>query len=314
MRSIFGILLLSVFLFGILFGYTRTVEAGFGISPPRFRNDHLSPGSHYEQDIYLVQGSPETNIKITVAIENAEQIVDWITIQPAKEFIIPKGIQQFPMRVIVDVPKDAGYATYTGKMRIVATSQGVPQEEGGGNIAVRLGALADISLTVTSDEYSDFKIQSIDVPDIEEGWPIEVRVSMENFGNVKVRPTRIMLTIYDKWHENVLQTGEAKTTDWVDSFAVGSVRAYMPTELGPGDYFADFEIYKGEELAAKDKQRFFIVEQGTIDYWPRYFGISIAWWATGVGVILAFGVVIKFNLFGRLLRGVGIEVRRTRRR
>lgn len=267
-------LLLTVFTIAIFVALGNAANAGFGISPPWLRNSHLAPGSHYEQDIVLVQGNPDRDVKITATIESAEEIASWISFQPGTEFVIPAGKQQFPVRIIVNVPKDAGYTTYTGKIRFVASSSG----SGGNNIAIQLGALADISLAVTSEEFSDFNVKHVGIDDLEDGWPIKIRVKLENLGNVKVRPTKIVLKIYDKWHDKMLQEGEPQTVDWVDAFATGNIEAVMDTSLGISDYFADFEVFKGEEIVAKDKQRFHIVEKGTLERWPRILGISIAWW------------------------------------
>lgn len=302
---------LFVFLFWGAGG--RQVEAGFGISPPSFWNDHLSPGAHYEQDIYLIQGDPGADVKATVALENVEEIKDWITIKPGKEFIIPKGVQQFPMRVIVDVPKDAGYATYTGKIRVIVTSF-AGGEGKGGSVSLLLGALADIKLTVTSEQISDFKVKSVRIPDIEEEWPVQIQVKLENLGNTKVRPTKIALVLFDQWHIKELERGEAQTTEWVPPFESGTIRATMNTKLGIGNYFADFEIYKGQSIVARDRQRFHIVLKGTLEYWPRFFGISVAWWAGGIGIILAIFATIKFSLLGKLLKKFGIEMVRVKKR
>lgn len=297
---IFGIVLLGTLIFS-----SYSVQAGFGISPPWFKNNYLSPGAHYEQDIFLVQGKPETDVRITIEVQSAEAIEDWITFKPGKDFIIPAGQQQFPVRVIADVPKDAGYATYTGTIRFVAGSTG-----GEGAVVIQLGALAVINLTVTSEEVSDFDVKRVNVQNLEKGWPLSVSVQLENLGNVKVRPTRIALTLYDKLHDKELGSGEAQTTDWVDPFQRGSITASMPTDLEIGDYWADYEIYKGDEIVAQDRQRFKVVKKGDINQWLRLFGMSIAWWGTIIISIMAFGVVIKFNILGKLLGKLGIEVKR----
>src|SRR3989344_4928792 len=294
----------------VVFSIGAYADAGFGISPPWLKNTHLSPGSHYEQDIFLVQGKPESSVQVTATIESAEQIASWINFKPGNAFIIPAGTQQFPVRVTVDVPRDAGYETYTGKIRFVATSVGADNNS---NIAIQLGSLAEITLTVTSDEYSDFNVRGVSIDDIEESMPITMGVRLENLGNIKVRPTRISLRIYDKWHEQILQEGDAETTEWIESFATGMIRATMPTTLSLGDYFADFEIYKGEEVIARDKERFNIVEKGTLAHWPRFLGMSIVWWGSGLGGLLSVLSVVKFNLFAKLLGILGIEVKRKSR-
>ena len=98
-RKIFVGLLTLVF-FGAGAGIAR---AGFGISPPAVTNESLLPGSSDEQIIYIVRSEPNEALLATVKID-AVDINSWITVENGNSFEIPKGIQQFPMQVRVDVP------------------------------------------------------------------------------------------------------------------------------------------------------------------------------------------------------------------
>jgi len=180
----------------LVFVWTNTVQAGFGISNARVWNEKLVPGTHYEHLITLTRSKPTEPVKITVEI-NAPEIKDWVTIAEGSEFIYPAGLQQFPMTVLIDVPEDAGYGTYRGKMTIKASPTGRE-----GQVTVALGAVADFLLRVSGDVFSDFRIRSIEIPDLEEGWPIIFNVNLENLGNIKVRPSKVKLSIFDNYHQN----------------------------------------------------------------------------------------------------------------
>lgn len=292
------ILILAIVL--LLFGTGIDYALAFGISPPRVFNDHLIPGAHFEQIITLTQAQPEQPLKIEVEID-APEIQDWIKIEPGMEFTIPVGKQQFPMRVTIDIPKDAGYDTYEGEIHITT----IPSN-GGGQIAILAGAAVDIKIRVSGEEFSDFRLKSMNVLNIEERSPIKVVMKLENLGNVKIRPSKIYIRIYDEYHHNLLQEGEAENISWVEPFKTANVTANMPTKLGIGVYWAEIEIYKNEELILKDKRYFKIVEKGTLGF---ILGLSRWIWALIIGIILSGFLIIRFKLLRRLLTRLGIVIK-----
>ena len=293
------ILILGIVL--LLFGAGINSALAFGISPPRVFNDHLIPGARFEQIITLTQAQPEQPLRIEVEI-TAPEIKDWIKIEPGLDFVIPAGKQQFPMRVTVNVPKDAGYDTYEGEISITA----IPTS-GGGQVAILAGAVADIKIRVSGEEFSDFRLKNMNVSNIEEGMPIKVTMRLENLGNVKVRPSKIYLRIYDQYHQNLLQEGEAENITWAEPFKTENVIANLPTKIGVGEYWAEVEVYKNdEELILKDKRYFKIVERGTLSF---ILGLSRWIWALIIGIILSGFLIVRFKLLGKLLKRLGIVIK-----
>ena len=242
----------------LLISVALETKAGFGISPPRVWNDRLVPGSHFEQIITLTRSKPENPIEITVEIE-APEVKDWIKIDRGEKFIYPAGPQQFPMTVIVDVPEDAGYSIYYGKMIIKSIPVGVE-----GQVTVALGAIVDLKLKVSGEKFSDFKTRGVSIPDSEEGWPLKFTVSLENLGNVKVRPSRVHLDIFDDYHQQKLKSGDITQMSWVESFKAGGSQGELAVNLKAGQYWADYEVYKDEERILKDKLRFYVHPPGTL--------------------------------------------------
>lgn len=233
-------------------------EAGFGISPPRVWNDYLVPGSHFEQSITLTRSNPDNPIEIIIEIE-APEIKNWIKIDKGERFVYPAGSQQFPITVIIDVPEDAGYSIYYGKMNIKTAPI-----EGEGQVAIALGAVVDFKLKVSGEKFSDFKSRGVSIPDFEEGWPLKFVVSLENLGNVKVRPSRVHLEIFDDYHQTKLQTGDIVQMSWVESFKVGNSQGEIAVDLKTGTYWAEYEVYKNDEMILKEKLRFSVVPPGTL--------------------------------------------------
>lgn len=276
----------------LILSLVQIAQAGFGISPPYVLNDRLVPGSHFEQTITLTRAEPKEPVEITVELE-APEIKNWIKIAEGERFTYPAGLQQFPMTVIVDVPVDAGYGTYYGKMTIKAAPVG-PE----GQVRVALGAQADIKLKISGEEFSDFKIRSIGIPDFEEGWPLKFVVSLENLGNVKVRPSKVHLDIFDNFHQEKLQSGEITQMSWVDSFKVGSSQGELQVSLKAGQYWADYEIYKDEEIVLKDKLRFNVHFAGTLVPKPLFKRIGDFVTASSLRLVLFtfLGTIILVGL------------------
>lgn len=280
----------------------------FGISPPWVHADRLVPGSHYEQIIYLTQGSPDKPLNVEIKIDPSETN-SWFKFEPGSNFTIPEGSQQFPMKVIVDVPKDAGYETYTGRIRVRVMSGGE------GQVAVLTGGIIDVRLTVSGEEFSDFEIKNVKIKDLEVDWPIKAFIKLENLGNVKVRPSKVHFDIYDKYHAEILESKDSTDINWIEPFKTGEAIAQVSTKLGVGEYWADFEIYKKGELVLKDKAYFHIFPRGTIKPYPTFLGISIYIWFAAAAVLLLITGGFKFGLWKKLLdkTGIRITIQRTKK-
>lgn len=273
----------------------------FGISPPWVHADHLVPGSHYEQIIYLTQANPQEPLDIEVMMDPSETN-SWFKFEPGNTFAIPAGAQQFPMKVIIDVPEDAGYETYNTRIRVRAMSGGE------GQVAVLVGGIIDARLIVSGEEFSDFQIKSVKVKDIEEGWPIKVFIKMENLGNVKTRPSRVHVNVYDQYQSDLLESSDASDISWLESFKTGEVVAQAKTKLDIGSYWAEVEVYKKGELASKEKLTFRVLERGTIKPYPVFLGISIYTWAAVLFAVLLLAAGFKLRVWKKILNRIGLNI------
>lgn len=247
------ILILIVSFIGI-FGLTYFVEAGFGVSPPWVKNNYLTPGSHFEQIIYLSRGTPDQELIARVSID-APEIKGWITIEEGLRFPLPVGVKQFPMKVMIDVPSDAAYGSYQGYIRVKAISSGQP-----GQVATILGARIDVDLIVTERGYADFRLKGAPfIPDVEREEPLVVLIVLENIGNTRIGPSKIHLDIYDISHQTLLRSGEITEVELVEPFETKQVGGEIPMDLGLGEYWADVTIYKEGEPLDTDKVHFRVV-------------------------------------------------------
>jgi hypothetical protein len=226
------------------------VHAGFGITPPYVRNDKLTQGSTYTQEIILVRGDPVDDLKAEITL-NVPGIEDWITIDRGNEFLLPAGSKQVPMKVTISVPEDAAYERYQGTIRIRTLS---PDPASG--VSIALGAQIDVDLRIV-DEIRDFEVKRVQISEAEEPrrlwwleFPGKIQFSMgiENTGNAPTAPSRVQLDIYDRRGNVVLETSyNTNQIEEVLPFETRDTVAFLPTKLPPGAYLVKYSIYRFED-------------------------------------------------------------------
>ena len=145
----------------LLFTSAREAYAGFGITPPSVRNDRLTQGSVYTQEITLVRGDPVEDLKAEVTF-NVPSINGWFSIDKGSEFVLPAGEKQTTILITVQVPDNAAYQRYQGSIRIRTLS---PDPASG--VSIALGAQLDVDLRVV-DEIRDFEVKRVKISETEE--------------------------------------------------------------------------------------------------------------------------------------------------
>lgn len=289
----------------VLFGISLSgsAQAGFGISPPYVKtNQPIFPGSSFEQNITLIRSTANEDMQAEILV-NAPEIVDWITIKQGEVFDLPKDMLKIPMTVLVDVPDDAEIGTYKGYINIRMAPKG--SAEGGGGVAIALGARVDIDLTVTNEEFIDFNVRSVNIDDFEMlGFPwkyklfsyffhrIRMSILIENLGNTKTAPTKVHLDVYDVSEKNLLASYDDTSIKKVEPFKTTTTFASFRTDLEPGNYWGRIKIYKDNDIFYKNKVAFAIVEHGTLKndaklgIWPWLMLISIILFALIILLLL----------------------------
>lgn len=296
--------LMVVFL-GVTLG-SSVAEASFGITPPYVRNTSLTRNSVYEQQILLVRGNPREAQRAEISID-APGIEDWITIVQGDEILLPKGAQKVPMKVRVEVPGDAEFTEYTGRIRVrTLPVDGVRA----GAVNISLGAVVDINLNVIDKEIREFRVRRIDFPDLNEGrkvgwlyFPGKIRFGMviENTGNIDVAPSRVLMQIYDRTGERLLEeTEHIGRIETVAPFATKEVTAHIPTRLPVGSYLARYTIFNGDDVKQEGEINFSILEYGTLQAAGFGFaGLSLPHKVSVVLPVLTLIAIVGYLLYHR---------------
>ncbi len=305
--------LLTPIFFGMFFD-TYVVHAGFGITPPYVRSDRLTRGTVYKQQINLVRSDPEEDLKVTITL-NIPGSQAWFSIDKGTEFIIPKGVTQMPILVMVQVPSDADYTGYKGTIRI-RTSSANPQA--GGGVSIALGAQIDVDIKVV-DKIYDFNVRQIRVADLEEGirkwglfFPGKIRffMTIENTGNTQFGPTKVHFDIYDSNGENLLESTEnTNNLEQITPFTIKEVIAELPTRLHEGSYVAKYTIYKNADIAQQGQLNLSIAALGSVPGYEGY-GFEGLSFVDKLKVILVLGTPVLLLL----LVSTTLTIRSRRRR
>ncbi|MEK7608600.1 MAG: hypothetical protein AAB495_03395 [Patescibacteria group bacterium] len=295
--------IIFLFVFGVIFA-TNTALAGFGITPPYVKNDGLTKSSHYEQKIVLVRGDPVEDLraKITVNVPGADE---WISVDRGLEFMLPKGEQQTPIVVSVDVPKKVKFGEYKGNIRVVISPLGGPQA---GTVGVVLGAQIDVVLNIIDKQVATFRVWTVNISDLEEGrkvawmdFPGKIRFTMqiENSGNVAIAPSRVEFEIRDSQGNVIEKTQNTGSIKKLQPFEVKQVIAELPTWVKAGNYTVGYKIYNKEEVVHSGDLSLSILPRGSL---PGYLGYGVLGLSVG-----DLGVLILIIGAALLTLGVGIR-------
>lgn len=295
--TIFFVLFVS-FTVGVNLSY-----AGFGITPPYVRNTSLTRNSIYEQKIIMVRSDPTTPLDAEIDID-APEIKDWISIVEGTPVLMPAGETKVPITVRVQVPDDANFERYTGKIRISTVPPAGSETLGAVNIS--LGAQVDVDLTIIDKEILDFRVRKIEINDFNAGhkvgwlyFPAKIQFGMriENTGNVDVAPSDVVFEIYDSTGTQLLEkTKHRNRIEKVPPFATENVVAELPARVPAGSYLARYSIFNGEEVKQEGELTLNILPYGTLQTAGYGFsGLSVP---HKISVLLPiFAVIIVIGLF-----------------
>jgi len=237
-------------------------QAGLGISPSQWIEKHALRGSRIEKTFTLSRAEPKEDLYFKAEIEG--EIKDWIKINKGLEFVMPKGEQQFPIKVIIDVPQDAEYRGYQGSIRLKSESKTETVE----GIGVALYALIQIELTVSEEEFLDYEILQIAILKQEEGESLSVVLKIWNRGNVEARPTKLTADFWDKYKSQQLESREITDFSGVKAiapFSEGEIKLELPIKFEPEQYWANIKVYQDEEILKAEDIFFEIVKTGSLE-------------------------------------------------
>lgn len=253
--------------FFVAFVFANNVQAGFGVSPPQIIADNLLKGSVYEQTITLVQSEPDEDLQAKVVFD-APEIESWISIDQGMSFIIPKGEQQFPIKVKINIPEDTPIGKYKGFIRISTAPAKIKEVGEGSSVSINYGGRIDLDLTVGNNVIEEFEVLAITMKDIESGWPLLASVKIQNTGNIPVKLDRATFDLFDKYKSVRLGYGQTEEFEFVSPYSTKETMMQFPIDLklGLGEYSGIVKVYKDGKVVKELQTPFRVVEEGTLPY------------------------------------------------
>ena len=236
--------------------------SAFGVSPPSINADKLLKGSQYEATVFLVRAEAENGLPIKAEVRLPDKIKNWVTLDTGFNFMIPVGVRQFPVNVLISVPEDADLNIYSGSL-VFNTLPLSDKENGDQQVVITVAAGVSLSITIGEGVVKDFRIENVDILDIKEGNPPAIIVTMENTGNVPVAAERATIDVLDKFGNVRLGFGQTEELPEVPPFKTKKFVVEFPLnlKLGLGEYWAEAKIYKGGGVAGEVKTVFNVLEK-----------------------------------------------------
>lgn len=279
--------ILFLFVALALFSFQKDFAlAGFGISPPSVINYDLVPGSTYNQDINLVQGTPDADLNVVVTVD-AGELNNWIKIGNGNSFVITKGTLQYPMKVTINVPSDAKFGEYKGVINAKTSPAGI-QKDG---VSVNVGANIKVDLKVSSVKVSNFSIQNFQISDVMKGSPIKLAVKVKNDGNVENGPTKVSLTFFDQYHSKQLGQQEVFVTEKAKAFETKDISVEFMNSLEAGSYWADVKIYSEDKTVVDSKVVFAVTSGAVAVSKDEAKSNDLVWVYALVSIVIILGVL-----------------------
>ena len=285
----------------------QSVYAGFGVTPPFVRNTSLTRNSTYEQQILLVRSDPRIPLKATVVVD-APEIADWIEIVEGNEFLLPRGEQKVPMTVRITVPKDAEFKRYQGSIRVKTGTADDQVDAGAVNIS--LGALIDLELNVIDKVIKEFRVRRVVLDDLNEGHKIgwlyfpgkaNLKMMIENTGNVPVAPSEVVFKIYDSTGTVFLEETKSKgRIRNVEPYLTEEITAAIPVHLESGNYRVRYAIKNDADTVHEGELNMNVVPYGTLQTAGfGFFGLSIAHKISVLLPLFAFILLVLLIVYSR---------------
>jgi hypothetical protein len=255
--SRFALFLAGVMMMGMIVTlgtHTPQSQAAFGTSPPWVRNDHLLPGTTYEQIINLSRNEADMDMKVTVRIEGDKEITKWLQIENQKNLVMKKGQTSLPMKVTVKVPSKAALKNYRGGIFVTLESITDGSQQGG-NVAIKLGAHILVELSVIGDKVTDYRIKSISLDTLDKGQPFHLNIEIENLGNTEITDINGQIDIYDRKETGIIKSltfGKLTLPISPDEITRTSV-VLNDLILDPGEYWIVAKIFKNDKVIYENR-------------------------------------------------------------
>lgn len=233
---------------------------GLSVTKAEILYDNVLRGGYAEDIVYVAS---DTDFDVPLEYEVLGDIADWISFDPAANdtnatlYVSRDHVQ--PLKIIIQPPADAASGNYTGGVRIITGTINKPEGPYGSQLQAAF--LIRIRVSVTGEQMLSCNFGGLNIPDVEIGEPIRYSFSVQNSGNVRVRPnisidiwnqdqSRLVKSIINNYAIDVLPTtSRIFSGESSNNLRIGQYWAYASVAPCSNSEIISFSVLEKGQIA-----------------------------------------------------------------
>ncbi len=249
-------------IFALLISYS-TEAAVVGVSPSIVKFNNMLKGGYAD---VRVTASTSFDTPLKAHFETQGEVGEWIRLQPSvDEFIFSKD-EPYTFNMIIEPPEDTQNGNYTGRLEITTDELATVESGAGSSVIAQVAIL--IYVEVTGEETIACNAGAIATQSAEVGDPFLVRATVDNKGNVRLRP-EVIIEVWDQYQTRVVKTYRFLGQQILPTNE-GTITQEIENDLELGQYFADVFV---KECGVSRITTFDIVGRGQLADSGKLLGI-----------------------------------------
>ncbi len=270
--------LIALFLLAAL---SYQVQAGvIGASPGTVDISGVLKDGYAEQQITVTSSDDEMSRGI---IRVKGDIKPWITFEKnLTEFNLSRD-KPHTMMIIARPPADTQTGNYSGTITIYSST--IEQGTGRAGGTVLPGVMIPAAVEVVGDQRISCSAGGFTVYDAEAGFPIELKATVRNGGNVRISPNG-SLEVWDAYQENIVATYRFRFQELLPT-ASRQLIQQIEHSLEPGQYWG---VIKLPQCNSESLETFDILEKGMLADRGTFLELRHKNWAVENETILIVAV------------------------
>jgi hypothetical protein len=234
-----------------------------GVSPSIVRFNKMIKGGFAETKITI---TTSTELPIRAHFTREGEIKDWISFAPEEEVFNFSKSKPYEFMLVIQPPPDAKNGNYTGSLKITTDELATVSIGAGSSIIAQIELM--LYIEVIGDEIVQCKAGAISAYSSEIGKPFNVRATVQNDGNVRLRP-EVKVDVWDQYQTRVIFSNTF-FGDQILPTRSKDILKEINNELPVGQYFADIYL---KECDVSTTATFDVVEKGQISDAGQLIGI-----------------------------------------
>jgi hypothetical protein len=283
-KAVISLVIVAIFMASVI-----TVNAiSLGIAPSEISIKDALRGQEYKRFIAVYNYDNETSV-FELGAEGEGK--DWVTFcdeenRPLGKVEVP-GSSSKKVFILFDIPENIPNGIYNFTVHAQTIPADVEKE--GMVVSPVLKMPADVSIEVTGTQIMKGVVKDITIRDVEEGYPVRIKVLFHNTGNVAAEPDiRVNMT-----KDNVSVADSLSSNGSVTPGETKTISLEWDTEgRETGEYEADISVILGDDTLAEKEIKFNILPVGTLTREGKLLDLSYEG-SPVVGRVLEINEVFK---------------------